>query len=172
MNLVRALLVLLIVSVVAGCKANQDSLEDFVVQVEARARKDVEQLGPTSEFVAVQYQQKTHRPPFELPKEAIVLTQPKAKKDCWQPTRRSRTGKLEKYPLDQLRLKGVMGSGSQVSGLVQTPKGNVVKVQKDQFIGLNNGRITKVTSQYVMINETLPDGLGCWHRRNVRLALK
>ena len=65
-----------------------------------------------------------------------------------------------------------MGSGSQISGLVQTPKGSVVKVQKGQFIGLNSGRVTKVTSQYVLINETLPDGLGCWHRRNVRLALK
>lgn len=172
MKLVKVVVILLMFSILAGCKANQDSLEEFVVQVETRARKEVEELGPTSEFIAAQYQQRTHRPPFELPKEAIVLAQPKVKKDCWQPSRRHRTGKLEQYPLSQLRLKGVMGNGNQVSGLVQTPKGNVVKVQKGQFIGLNNGRITQVTSQYVLINETLPDGLGCWHRRNVRLALK
>ncbi|MFA0676528.1 pilus assembly protein PilP, partial [Vibrio sp. 10N.222.51.A6] len=112
------------------------------------------------------------RPPFELPKEAMVQNQPLVKKDCWQPNARSRIGKLEKYPLSKLRLRGVMGSGTSVSGLVQTPKGNVVNVKKGQFIGLNNGRVTKVTSQYVQINETLPDGLGCWHKRNVRLALK
>ena len=172
MNLAKTLMTLLVISTLVGCKANQDSLEDFVVQVEVQARKDVVQLVAASEFIAAQYLQRTHRPPFELPKEAVVLTQPKAKKNCWQPTRRSRTGKLEKFPLEQLRLKGVIGSGSQISGLVQTPKGNVVKVHKGQFIGLNSGRIAKVTSQYVLINETLPDGLGCWHRRNVRLALK
>lgn len=172
MSPTKTLMFFLTISTVIGCKANQGSLEDFVVQVEAQARKDVDQLVPASEFIAAQYQQRTLRPPFELPKEAIVHSQPKVKKDCWQPSQRKRTGKLEKYPLSKLRLKGVMGSGSQVSGLVQTPKGNVVKVQKGQFIGLNNGRVTKVTSQYVLINETLPDGLGCWHRRNVRLALK
>ncbi|PTP85685.1 fimbrial protein [Vibrio splendidus] len=162
----------LLLLVLTGCKANEDSLEDFVVQVEAKARKEVEQLVPATEFLAATYQRRAFRPPFELPKEAIVQNQPLVRKDCWQPSARSRNGKLEKYPLSKLRLRGVMGSGTSVFGLVQTPKGNVVNIKKGQFIGLNNGRVTKVTSQYVQINETLPDGLGCWHKRNVRLALK
>lgn len=162
----------LLLLMLSGCKANQDSLEDFVVQVELKAKKEVEQLVPATEFSAATYQRRAFRPPFELPKEAIVQNQPLVKKDCWQPSARARSGMLEKYPLSKLRLKGVMGSGKSVFGLVQTPKGNVVNVKKGQFIGLNNGRVTKVTSQYVLINETLPDGLGCWHKRNVRLALK
>ena len=168
----NALYSILLLLLLSGCKANEDSLEDFVVQVEAKARKEVEQLVPASEFAAATYQRRAFRPPFELPQEAIVQNQPLVKKNCWQPRTRARNGKLEKYPLNQLRLKGVMGSDSSVFGLVQTPIGNVVNVKKGQFIGLNNGRVTKVTSQYVLINETLPDGLGCWHKRNVRLALK
>ncbi|MEZ8053302.1 pilus assembly protein PilP [Vibrio atlanticus] len=172
MKFSSVLLSLLLLLVLSGCKSNQDSLEDFVVQVEAKARKEVEKLVPETDFLAATYQRHAFRPPFELPKEAIVQNQPLVKKDCWQPNARSRIGKLEKYPLSKLRLRGVMGSGTSVSGLVQTPKGNVVNVKKGQFIGLNNGRVTKVTSQYVQINETLPDGLGCWHKRNVKLALK
>ncbi|WP_135444689.1 pilus assembly protein PilP [Vibrio tasmaniensis] len=172
MKFSSVLLSLLLLLVLSGCKSNQDSLEDFVVQVEAKARKEVEKLVPETDFLAATYQRHAFRPPFELPKEAIVQNQPLVKKDCWQPNVRSRIGKLEKYPLSKLRLRGVMGSGTSVSGLVQTPKGNVVNVKKGQFIGLNNGRVTKVTSQYVQINETLPDGLGCWHKRNVKLALK
>ncbi|MEL0609741.1 pilus assembly protein PilP [Vibrio echinoideorum] len=168
-NVLYSILLLLVLS---GCKANEDSLDDFVVRVEAKARKEVDQLVPVTEFSAAIYQRRAFRPPFELPKEAIVQNQPLVKKNCWQPSVRSRNGKLEKYPLSKLRLKGVMGSGSNVLGLVQTPRGNVVNVKKGQFIGLNNGRVTKVTSQYVLINETLSDGLGCWHKRNVRLALK
>ncbi|WP_041472933.1 pilus assembly protein PilP [Vibrio atlanticus] len=172
MKFSSVLLSLLLLLVLSGCKANQDSLEGFVRKVEAKARKEVEKLVPETEFLAATYQRHAFRPPFELPKEAMVQNQPLVKKDCWQPNARSRIGKLEKYPLSKLRLRGVMGSGTSVSGLVQTPKGNVVNVKKGQFIGLNNGRVTKVTSQYVQINETLPDGLGCWHKRNVRLALK
>ena len=172
MKFSSVLLSLLLLLVLSGCKSNQDSLEDFLRQVEAKARKEVEKLVPETEFLAATYQRHAFRPPFELPKEAMVQNQPLVKKDCWQPNARSRIGKLEKYPLSKLRLRGVMGSGTSVSGLVQTPKGNVVNVKKGQFIGLNNGRVTKVTSQYVQINETLPDGLGCWHKRNVRLALK
>ncbi len=172
MKLNSALYLIVLMLALSGCKANQDSLENFVTQVEAKARKDVEKLVPATEFTAATYQRRAFRPPFELPKEAIVQNQPLVKKDCWQPRARSRNGKLEKYPLSKLRLRGVMGSGSSVFGLVQTPNGSVVNVKKGQFIGLNNGRVTKVTSQYVQINETLPDGLGCWHKRNVRLALK
>lgn len=172
MRLNSMLYSILLLLMLSGCKANQDSLEDFVVQVELKAKKEVEQLIPATEFAAATYQRRAFRPPFELPKEAIVQNQPLVKKDCWQPSARARSDKLEKYPLSKLRLKGVMGSGTSVFGLVQTPKGNVVNVKKGQFIGLNNGRVTKVTSQYVLINETLPDGLGCWHKRNVRLALK
>jgi len=161
-----------LILVLVGCKANQDSLEEYVSKVEEQARKEVSQLKPASEFIAATYDPKISRGPFVLPKEAIVQDQPIVKKDCWQPSYRSKNGKLEKYPLSKLRLKGVMGSGSAVSGLVQTPVGNVVKIQKGQFIGLNNGRVTKVTGKYVLINETLPDGLGCWHKRNVKLALK
>ncbi|MEZ9565758.1 pilus assembly protein PilP [Vibrio artabrorum] len=168
----KSLCVMLLLLILSGCKASEDSLESFVVQVEAKAKKEVGQLVPASEFSAAIYQRRASRAPFELPQEAIVQNQPLVKTNCWQPRSRPRHGKLEKYPLSQLRLKGVMGNGSSVFGLVQTPRGNVVNVKKGQFIGLNNGRVTKVTSQYVQINETLPDGLGCWHKRNVRLALK
>lgn len=172
MKRIRRWFTLLSFVTLIGCKANQEPLSDFVSQVEAKARKDVEQLTPSLDFVAAKYQQRQLRAPFVLPEAAIVQDQPVAKKNCWQPTARAKTGKLEKYPLSKLRLKGVMGRGGSVSGLVQTPSGNVIKVKNGQFIGLNNGKVTKVTSKYVLINETLPDGLGCWQKRNVKLALK
>ncbi|MDJ1478828.1 hypothetical protein QBX67_28100, partial [Bacillus sp. LS15-K4] len=33
-------------------------------------------------------------------------------------------------------------------------------------------KVTRVDDNYLLINETLPDGLGCWNQRNVKLALK
>lgn len=161
-----------VLMLLSGCKANQDSLSDFVSQTEQKARKDVSALTPLKEFKVAEYSQHAMREPFVLPQAALVLNQPNVKKDCWQPAPRRKTGQLERFPLGKLRLKGVMSSNGRVSALVQTPTGNVVKVNAGHYVGLNNGKITRVTNQYLQINETLPDGLGCWNKRNVKLALK
>lgn len=158
--------------ILGGCKANQDSLDEYIAQVERQARKDVIDLAPVFDFDITQYDSHQSREPFVLPQEALVLNQPKEKKDCWQPSKRRKSGELERYPLSKLRLKGVMSSNNQISALVQTPAGNVVKVNAGQYIGVNNGKVMRVTAKYLQINETLPDGLGCWNKRNVKLALK
>ncbi|MDA0128807.1 pilus assembly protein PilP [Vibrio sp. MarTm2] len=155
-----------------GCQANEESLDEFVAQVERKARQDVVDLKPVFDFQISAYQSHNLREPFVLPQAALVLNQPLAKTDCWQPAKRRKTGQLERFPLSKLRLKGVMGSGGRVSALVQTPEGNVVKVSSGQYIGLNNGKVTHVADDYLKINETLPDGLGCWNKRSVKLALK
>ncbi|HHF2916086.1 TPA: pilus assembly protein PilP [Vibrio diabolicus] len=168
----KHLLLVLMGSLLLGCQANDESLTDFIRGVESQARRDVERLKPADKYVAVTYAPEVQRAPFELPKEATIATQPVARKDCWQPPSRRRTGKLEKFPLSQLRLKGVMGMGNTVSGLVQAPNGTVYKVKPGQYLGRNNGKVTHVSHSYLLINETLPDGLGCWQKRKVKLALR
>lgn len=168
----KSLLTVGIVCVLAGCQANDESLSDFIRGVEDKARRDAEKLRPAEEYQVVAYDPVVMRAPFELPKEAIIATQPEVRKDCWQPPVRKRTGKLERFPLSQLRLKGVMGVGNNVSGLVQAPNGTVYTIKPGQYLGRNNGKVTHVSQRYLTINETLPDGLGCWQKRKVKLALR
>ncbi|EPF9309857.1 pilus assembly protein PilP [Vibrio vulnificus] len=156
----------------SGCRANTEPMEGFIRQVESEARQEMAKLQPEREYIPIDYLARENRRPFELPKEAVIASQSVVKKDCWQPPSRAKNGKLERYPLSQLRLKGVMGSGNTIAGLVQTPQGKVEKVHPGQFIGQNNGKVTVVTPSYILINETLPDGLGCWQQRKVRLALR
>ncbi|MGR5341910.1 pilus assembly protein PilP [Vibrio astriarenae] len=155
-----------------GCKANQESLQDYVQQVEQRASNEIQSLAPAMDFRASIYSQRQARQPFVLPQAALVLDQPTVNRDCWQPAARRKNGKLERYPLSKLKLRGVMGSGGKISALIQTPQGSVLKIHKGQYIGLNSGKVTKVASNRLEIKETLPDGLGCWNTRTVTLALK
>ncbi len=111
-----SLLMVCMVTLLTGCQANDESLTGFIRDVENQARRDVSKLKPAEEYVVVNYDPQIMRAPFELPKEATIATQPVAREDCWQPPSRKRTGKLERFPLGQLRLKGVMGMGSSVSG--------------------------------------------------------
>ncbi|MBR9789044.1 MAG: pilus assembly protein PilP [Vibrionaceae bacterium] len=168
----KSLLIALVGVLLAGCQANDESLTDYIRDVESQAKHDVEKLKPADKYVAVLYEPQVLRAPFELPQEATIATQPIARKDCWQPPSRTRTGKLEQFPLSQLRLKGVMGMDSTVSGLVQAPNGTVYKVAPGQYLGRNNGKVTQITHTYLLIDETLPDGLGCWQKRKVKLALR
>ncbi|WP_319535611.1 pilus assembly protein PilP [uncultured Vibrio sp.] len=168
----ESLLMVLMGVLLVGCQANDESLTDFIRDVENQARRDVEKLKPADKYVAVAYAPQVMRDPFVLPQEATIAIQPIARKDCWQPRSRARSGTLETFPLSQLSLKGVMGMGGTISGLVQGPNGTVYKVAPGQYLGRNNGKVTQITHFYLLIDEILPDGLGCWQKRKVKLALR
>ncbi|BCL71401.1 putative Pilus assembly protein PilP [Vibrio nigripulchritudo MADA3029] len=168
----KALLGIMVVVALSGCRANQEPLQDFILKTQQSASTQVSKLQAEQTFKASEFNPLSTRAPFALPKIAVVQTQPSLVKDCWQPSSRRKNGKLERFALTQLQLKGVMGSGNSVSGIIQVPTGQVVKVKKGHYLGLNNGKIIKITPKHLTIQETLPDGLGCWQQRNVKLALK
>ncbi|KOO13282.1 fimbrial protein [Vibrio xuii] len=170
MNL-NALITLVLALSLTACKANQEPLDDYVADIERQAKKDVIALVPIITLNVRSYQAHQLREPFALPQEAIVSTPSQDNKDCWQPPKIAKTAELEHYPLAKLRLKGVMSRNDKVSALVQTPNGQLITVNAGQFIGVNHGKVIKVTDEYVQINEPLPDGLGCWNQRSVKLAL-
>ncbi|EDP57926.1 pilus assembly protein PilP [Vibrio sp. AND4] len=159
-------------SLLVGCQANDESLSGFIHEAENQASPYVAKLQTTQVYVAMKYESETLRTPFELPREASIATHPLGRQDCWQPPSRKRTDKLEHFSIDQLRLKGVMGVGSDILGLVQAPNGQLYQVQPGQYLGRNNGKVAQVSHRYLLINETLPDGLGCWQQRKVKLALR
>ncbi|MBD1558413.1 pilus assembly protein PilP [Vibrio sp. S9_S30] len=163
---------LVTIAALSGCRANHEPLQDFIFQTQANASAHISKLQAEQSFKASKYTPMTDRLPFALPEIAVIETQPSLIKDCWQPASRKKSGKLEKFALTQLKLKGVMGSGKKVSGIIQAPDGHVVKVQQGQYLGLNNGKVINITPKHLTIQETLPDGLGCWQQRNVKLALK
>ncbi len=163
---------LLVCVSLCGCQANEDSLSDYVEKVTVQARKEIVPQQPIVPFEAFIYANTDAREPFELPREAATQNQPMVKKDCWQPATRSNRESLERYALSQLKFKGVMSDGKSTSALIQTPEGTLAYAKNGQYIGLNHGRVSDVTKQYLLIKETLPDGLGCWNQRSVKLSLK
>ena len=154
-----------------GCNAHQDPLDDFIQQSEAQARAKVDALSPDKSFQVRVYQGREERSPFMLP-EIFVAAEKARLENCWQPEVRQQKDQLESYSLAALKLKGIMGNGKSLTGLVQTPKGNVVKVNPGEYLGHNHGKIMAVKAQYLEVQETFSDGLGCWHQRNTKLALK
>ncbi|PQJ88186.1 pilus assembly protein PilP [Aliivibrio sifiae] len=168
----RFLILVIGALVMVGCKANKDPLDTFYAEAKQQGESDVDKLSRVLPFEVEAYSQVDGRSPFVLPKQPEIATQSVKKKTCWQPKYRKKIGALERYSLNRLRLKGIMGADSDITALVQTPKGSVVKVRKGQYMGSNNGQVVDIKSRQITLKETLPDGMGCWQKRYVKLALK
>ncbi|KAF5292090.1 hypothetical protein FQR65_LT20339 [Abscondita terminalis] len=66
---------------------------------------------------------------------------------------------LESYPLESLTLKGSMKSNAgQTVGLIQTPDGEIERVQLGNYMGMNQGRIIEITPTRIDLLEIVPDG--------------
>jgi type IV pilus assembly protein PilP len=80
---------------------------------------------------------------------------------------------LEKYSLGSLKMMGTfrMGGGPQLWALVLAPDGVVHRVQKNNYLGTNHGKIVNVTEQRVDLKEIVPDGPGRWQERDSFLSL-
>ncbi len=80
---------------------------------------------------------------------------------------------LEKYSLGSLKMMGTfrMGGGDELWALIMAPDGVVHRVQKNNYLGINHGRIVSVTEQRVDLQEIVPDGPGRWQERDAFLSL-
>lgn len=66
---------------------------------------------------------------------------------------------LESYPLETLGFKGSLkGASGQIIALIHSPDGEIEKVQRGSYMGVNQGRITNITPTRIDLLEIVPDG--------------
>jgi len=68
-------------------------------------------------------------------------------------------------------MRGTLSEADTTWALVETNDGSVYRMGTGEYLGLFNGRISKVTSQNVEVVELIPDGSGCWSERTSNLEL-
>ncbi|GAA05225.1 pilus assembly protein PilP [Photobacterium leiognathi] len=166
----KVLWLLPIVIGLVGCKANDDSVEQFIATTHSEAKARVKPLPESFVFTAETFVMTSKRVPFVKPIPEQLL----AKEDtgtCWQPQLDRPLSKLEEFALEKLAMKGAIGNNKQLWGLVFTPEGDLMKIKPGQYIGLNRGKVLTVSDKEIEIEETLPDGKGCWLKRPTKLAL-
>lgn len=78
---------------------------------------------------------------------------------------------LERYPLDALKLVGLLHEDETRQALVQDPTEFVHKVTYGNYIGQNNGRVVAVDEHGIEILEMVDDGTGCFLERQAALKL-
>ena len=165
--IVPALLAMLL----AGCgDSDVREVRTWMEETKAHTRPSVKPLPASKEFVPYAYNQAQAPDPFSADKLAgpgAQAQQPnKAQPDLDRPREA-----LENYPLDTMRMVGMMQKGGVSFALVQIER-SVYRVRAGQHLGQNFGQVTRVTPDATEIREMVQDAGGDWVERISKLELQ
>lgn len=170
-SLSRLLLATGILALGTGCAPQVDDLIVFTNQVKQNSQPRIEPYPEFTQQPAFQYSAFDTRSPFSRPKITLgpVVTQTKI--NCLQPDTSRTREPLEAYGIDALSLTGRFRSNGADWVLFKTNDGGLYQARKGSRVGLFFGRIIEINNKKVVIEELVPDGTGCWQKKETTLSM-
>ncbi|MFZ6773182.1 pilus assembly protein PilP [Undibacterium sp. SXout7W] len=123
-------------------------------------------------YMPVPYNGKNDIDPFNPSKLLVVLARLKAESSSGiHPDMDRRREALEAFPLDTLKMVGIIEKNNLRQALIQVDK-TVYQAKVGNYIGANFGLITKIADNEIEIKEIVQDASGEWTERNTKLELQ
>jgi type IV pilus assembly protein PilP len=160
---IRQIIPLLLCAVLAACSSRDADLDKFLEQTRQEPPGGIEPLPEVKPYDRFEYDAAGKRSPFA----PSVASGPAGVRPN---SNRSREY-LESFPLDALKMAGTMSIKGRTYGLVKTADNKVQQVLPGNYLGQNDGRITKIEPARISITEIVPDGLGGYIERGTALEL-
>lgn len=160
---------LMLVLLLAGCAAEQhEDLREWMREEAKGMKGKVAPLPEIAAFPAVAYETEALMQPFSPNK--IVTLEVSADKSAPDRTRPQQP--LEAFPIEDLRVMGIIMAGAVPYALIQTPPPNKPKhVRVGEYMGRSFGKITAITNDTVTILETVKDANGAWVTQERQLTV-
>ena len=165
MRSLRPLMILVIASVLTACgNQSQTELKEWMREEAKGMRGKVPPLPEITPFPAVAYVGRSLIIPFSPQK--VVATEAASGKTLLNDDRPRQP--LENFPLEDLRITGVIVRDGVQYALIAPPSPNKpMHVSVGDYMGRNFGRITSITTDAVTILETTKDNSGAWIEKDV-----
>ena len=165
----RALVALLASSILAlltACSPHSlDDLTTYVEEIQARPGAPIEPLAIDRNFSQVpEWSRDGRRDPFRPFATNKSATGP------LPPLDPRATEELEAFPLDSLRMVGVVWRSGWRWRLVRAPDGIIHQVRPGNYMGQNHGKVIEVGESRIELAEIVP-GAGEWQERRAAIAL-
>lgn len=162
---------LLLPLLLAGCgDSDVREVRTWMEETKAQTRPMVKPLPAPKEFVPYAYRQQDAVDPFNPEKLAGPGGMPQAP-SAGQPDLNRPREVLENYPLDTMRMVGMMQKGGVSFALVQIER-SVYRVKAGQRLGQNFGQVARITPAALEIREVVQDAGGDWVERISKLELQ
>lgn len=175
MKQIQWAIVLTAASLASGCGwSSQTELQQWMTEVRANMKPNVQPVPAPKEFTPQAYDSKALVDPFDGQKILMAVArqqQARASASAIKPDLERRRETLEGFPLDQVRMVGMMRqSGSNVALLESNGTTHMVRV--GNYVGQNFGLITRISETEVQLKEIVQDAAGEWVERPARLELQ
>lgn len=164
----RALLVMVLLLQLTGCALGMSDLEDFVAQEKAKKSTHIEPIPQIKQYEAFTYTVGERRDPF-VPSEPTRQAAAGGDSNLRPDLHRNREP-LEEFPLDGLRMMGIIEANKQTYALVKAPDNVIHRVTRGDHMGQNYGAITQISDSEIKLTEIVPDGFGGWMQRPASIA--
>lgn len=155
-----------------GCQDELEEVRAFVQQTQQVYRPTPEPMPEIPEFEHLPYTAQVVRSPFVEPDPELIEIVVAERKDCLTPDKDRKRHPLESFALDDLFMRGTLGSGKELYALVQAKDGKLFRMKVNQYLGLFHGRIIHISPRDITIEEMIPEGDGCWAKRVTKLGLR
>lgn len=153
-------LLLLGFAALAGCASEEhQDIKEWMREQSKDMRGRVPPLPEIKPFPPVAYETESMPSPFSPGKIVTV----EAVTDKTAPDRNRPPQPLESFPLEDLKVAGIILSGTVPYALIQTPPPNKPKhVRVGEYMGQSFGKIIAITREGVTVRETVKDISGAW----------
>jgi type IV pilus assembly protein PilP len=149
--------VLATVIILVGCDSRIDHVNQEMANIRNQPALPIE---PAPDFVPVEtfnYAAHQLKSPF-LPSSLAAELKIMAGKRVY-PNLSRQLQPLESYPLETLTMKGTLkNQANQILALIHTPDGEIERIQRGSYMGLNHGRVINISPTQIDLIEIIPDG--------------
>jgi type IV pilus assembly protein PilP len=151
-----------------GCSQDVTDVYTYIEQQKAAHVGSVRPIPQFKPYESFTYSAYELRDPFEA---SIDIEEEENKDDLLSPDKSRPRQPLEAFPLDTLRMVGVLEQGKNLWGLIEDPKNAVHRVQVGNYMGQNEGAITGISEAEIFLVEIISDGVGGYIERNASIAI-
>lgn len=164
-------LMIMLLLLVGCADSSIGDLQNYVSDVKSKKGtiEPIPEFNPIENFV---YKSDGAKDPFKTWKSEVApVAKVGVEDDGTRPSAERVKEELEEFPLDTLRMMGILELKGTRWALVKASDGIVYRVKKGNYMGQNHGKILDVEEESVILREIVPNGLGGWEERQASLTL-
>jgi len=146
-------------------------LRQYVAEVKSRPPAKLSPIPEIKKAETFLYEADGRRSPFVPQSVAEPQIPQNVVDDGPTPDLNRPREELESYSLDSLRMVGTVEQADQTWGLVQTKDGTIHRVRVGNYMGMNHGRIIRISEEKIELMELIPKGDGGYLEKTAALSV-
>ncbi len=154
--------------------SNETEIQQWMAETRASMKPNTTPVPEPKVFAPQSYESRAAVDPFDGQKILMAVArqqQARASASSVKPDLERRRETLEGFPLDQIRMVGMMRQSGTNVALVET-NGSTHMLRVGNYVGQNFGLVTRITEAEVQLKEIVQDAAGEWVERPAKLELQ